>query len=122
MSNPKAIKIIKEFIKQRDWEQFHDPKNLAISLNLESSEVLELFQWTKDNEINKNKVTNLKDELADVYYWLLLLADHYDIDIDDALEEKIKKNEKKYPIDKSKEALKSIQNLTNVCSQILSIQ
>ena len=91
MSNPKAIKIIKEFIKQRDWEQFHDPKNLAISLNLESSEVLELFQWTKDNEINKNKVTNLKDELADVYYWLLLLADHYDIDIEDALEEKIKK-------------------------------
>ena len=102
MSNPKAIKIIKEFIKQRDWEQFHDPKNLAISLSLESSEVLELFQWTKDNEINKNKVTNLKDELADVYYWLLLLADHYDIDIDEALEEKIKKNEKKYPIDKSK--------------------
>ena len=102
MSNPKAIKIIKEFIKQRDGEQFHDPKNLAISLSLESSEVLELFQWTKDNEINKNKVTNLKDELADVYYWLLLLADHYDIDIDDALEEKIKKNEKKYPIDKSK--------------------
>mgnify|MGYP001321932475 FL=1 len=102
MSNPKAIKTIKEFIKQRDWEQFHDPKNLAISLSLESSEVLELFQWTKDNEINKNKVTNLKDELADVYYWLLLLADHYDIDIDDALEEKIKKNEKKYPIDKSK--------------------
>ena len=102
MSNPKAIKIIKEFIKQRDWEQFHDPKNLAISLSLESSEVLELFQWTKDNEINKNKVTNLKDELADVYYWLLLLSDHYDIDIEDALEEKIKKNEKKYPIDKSK--------------------
>tara|TARA_B100000497_G_C7380928_1_gene244035 strand:- start:131 stop:469 length:339 start_codon:yes stop_codon:yes gene_type:complete len=102
MSNPKAIKIIKEFIKQRDWEQFHDPKNLAISLNLESSEVLELFQWTKDNEINKNRVTNLKDELADVYYWLLLLADHYDIDIEKALEEKIKKNEKKYPIDKSK--------------------
>ena len=67
MSNPKAIEIIL-FIKQRDWEQFHDPKNLAISLNLESSEVLELFQWTKDNEINKNKITNLKDELADVYY------------------------------------------------------
>ena len=95
MSNPKAIKIIKEFINQRDWEQFHDPKNLAISLNLESSEVLELFQWTKDNEINKNKVTNLKDELADVYYWLLLLADHYDIDIEDALEEKDKEKRKK---------------------------
>jgi len=102
MSNPKTIEIIKEFIKQRDWEQFHDPKNLAISLNLEASEVLELFQWTKDNEINKNKITNLTDELADVYYWLLLLADYYDINIESALEEKIKKNEKKYPIDKSK--------------------
>ena len=102
MSNPKAIKIIKEFIKQRDWEQFHDPKNLAISLNLESSEVLELFQWTKDNEINKNKVENLKDELADVYYWLLLLADYYKIDIEKSLEEKLLKNEKKYPIEKSK--------------------
>ena len=102
MSNPKAIKIIKEFIKQRDWEKFHDPKNLALSLNLESSEVLELFQWTKDNEININKITNLKDELADVYYWLLLLADHYEIDIEKALEEKMKKNEEKYPIDKSK--------------------
>jgi len=102
MSNPKTIEIIKEFIKQRDWEQFHDPKNLAISLNLESSEVLELFQWTKDNEINKNRVTNLKDELADVYYWLLLLADHYEIDIEKALEEKMKKIEEKYPIDKSK--------------------
>tara|TARA_Y100000741_G_scaffold251829_1_gene193732 strand:- start:1500 stop:1838 length:339 start_codon:yes stop_codon:yes gene_type:complete len=102
MSNPKTIEIIKEFIKQRDWEQFHDPKNLAISLNLEASEVLELFQWTKDNEINKNKITNLSDELADVYYWLLLLADYYDINIESALEEKIKKNEKKYPVDKSK--------------------
>ena len=102
MSNSKPIEIIKEFIKQRDWEQFHDPKNLAISLNLESSEVLELFQWTKDNEINKNKITNLKDELADVYYWLLLLADQYEIDIEKALEEKMKKNEEKYPIDKSK--------------------
>ena len=102
MSNPKTIEIIKEFIKQRDWEQFHDPKNLAISLNLEASEVLELFQWTKDNEINKNKITNLTDELADVYYWLLLLADYYDINIESALEEKIKKNEKKYPVDKSK--------------------
>ena len=102
MSNPKTIEIIKEFIKQRDWEQFHDPKNLAISLNLEASEVLELFQWTKDNEINKNKITNLSDELADVYYWLLLLADYYDINIESALKEKIKKNEKKYPVDKSK--------------------
>jgi NTP pyrophosphatase (non-canonical NTP hydrolase) len=101
-NNKESLEKIEQFIKERDWSQFHDPKNLAISLNLEAAEVLELFQWTKNNEINKNKMANLKDELADVYYWLLLLADHYDIDIESALEEKIKKNEKKYPIDKSK--------------------
>lgn len=102
MSELKAIDTIKNFIQQRDWEQFHDPKNLAISLNLEASEVLELFQWTKDNDINKEKMSNLTDELADVYYWLLLLADYFDIDLESALSEKMKKNEYKYPIDKSK--------------------
>tara|TARA_X000001036_G_C20587254_1_gene769263 strand:- start:904 stop:1242 length:339 start_codon:yes stop_codon:yes gene_type:complete len=102
MSELKAIDTIKNFIQQRDWEQFHDPKNLAISLNLEASEVLELFQWTKDNDINKEKMSNLTDELADVYYWLLLLADYFDIDIETALSEKMKQNEDKYPIDKSK--------------------
>ena len=102
MSELKAIDKIKNFIQQRDWEQFHDPKNLAISLNLEASEVLELFQWTKDNDINKEKMSDLTDELADVYYWLLLLADYFDIDIETALSEKMKKNEDKYPIDKSK--------------------
>jgi len=102
MSEPKPIEVIKEFIKERDWEQFHDPKNLAISLNLESAEILELFQWTKNNEINNNRIDDLSDEIADVYYWLLLLADHYEIDIEKALREKIKKNNKKYPIEKSK--------------------
>ena len=102
MNNSDLIKKIKNFINERDWSQFHDPKNLAISLNLESTEVLELFQWTKDNEINPAKLDNLKDELADVYYWLLLLADYYKIDIEKSLEEKLVKNEKNYPIEKSK--------------------
>ena len=102
MNKKESLEKIKQFIDDRDWSQFHDPKNLAISLNLEAAEILELFQWTKDNEIDPTKLNNLKDELADVYYWLLLLADYYKIDIEKSLEEKLLKNEKKYPIEKSK--------------------
>ena len=85
MAKDDSLKQIKQFIKDRDWDKFHDPKNLAISLNLETAEVLELFQWTKDNNINPEKRDSLNDELADVYYWLLLLADYYKIDLDDNL-------------------------------------
>ena len=101
MAKDDSLKQIKQFIKDRDWEQFHDPKNLAISLNLETAEVLELFQWTKDNNINPEKRDSLNDELADVYYWLLLLADYYKIDLDDSLQKKLKKNAENYPINKS---------------------
>lgn len=93
---------IKQFCAERDWSQFHDPKNLAISLQLEASEVLELFQWTKDNHIRKEKESELPDELADVFYWVMMLANHYDVDLLKALEEKMDKNEEKYPVDKSK--------------------
>ena len=55
MSKDESLIKIKKFVEERQWEQFHDPKNLAISLNLEASEVLELFQWTKNNDINKDK-------------------------------------------------------------------
>tara|TARA_B100001287_G_C22493770_1_gene440228 strand:- start:240 stop:575 length:336 start_codon:yes stop_codon:yes gene_type:complete len=101
MAKDDSLKQIKQFIKDRDWEQFHDPKNLAISLNLETAEVLELFQWTKENNINPEKIDSLDDELADVYYWLLLLADYYKIDLDDSLQKKLKKNAENYPINKS---------------------
>ena len=102
MSKDESLIKIKKFVEERQWEQFHDPKNLAISLNLEASEVLELFQWTKNNDINKDKLGELKDEIADVYYWLLLLADHFGINLDEALDSKILKNIEKYPVDKSK--------------------
>ena len=60
-------KILK-FQKERDWKQFHSPKNLAISLSIEASEVLELFQWTKDNKLPEDKRKALEEEIADVYY------------------------------------------------------
>ena len=95
-------KRIKQFCIDRDWSQFHDPKNLAISLQLETSEVLELFQWTKDNQAKVGRGEEMKEELADVLYWLFMLANHYEIDLLTALEEKMNKNEAKYPIDKAK--------------------
>jgi NTP pyrophosphatase (non-canonical NTP hydrolase) len=96
------LKKIKEFSKNRDWSQFHDPKNLALSLLLESSEVLELYQWSKDNQLNERRAHKIKDELADVFYWLIMLSNYYDIDLLEALNSKMLENEKKYPIEKSK--------------------
>ena len=93
---------IKTFCDERDWSQFHDPKNLAISLQLEASEVLELFQWTKDNQLKKGGEEKITDELADVFYWVLMLANHYKLDLVDALDKKMIKNAEKYPIDKAK--------------------
>jgi NTP pyrophosphatase (non-canonical NTP hydrolase) len=98
----KILKDILTFRKERDWEQFHLPKNLAISLVLEANEVLELFQWTKDHKLPENSKQDLKEELTDTYYWLLLLAHEHGIDLEQALEEKMQKNAKKYPVSLAK--------------------
>lgn len=98
----KSLKQIIKFRDQRDWKKFHEPKNLAISLCLEASEVLELFQWTKDNKLPKESVSELKKELADTYYWLILLSHEFGIDLETALKEKMIENEKKYPIQLAK--------------------
>ncbi len=97
-----TVERIKKFCEERDWSQFHDPKNLAISLQLESAEVLELFQWTKNNEIKSGKESEISDELADVMYWLIMLANHYNVDLLDAMNKKMQKNEAKYPVEKAK--------------------
>lgn len=97
-------KII-DFRNARDWQQFHNPKDLALSLVLESSEVLEHFQWKNLEEIDryvKGAKTEIGEELADVLYWVLLMSHDLDIDIAKALEDKIKKNESRYPVAKSK--------------------
>lgn len=94
-------KILK-FQKERDWKQFHSPKNLAISLSIEATEILELFQWTKDNNLPEDKRIELKEELADVYYYLLLLAYESGMDIKKTFKEKMTLNEKRYPVDKAK--------------------
>jgi NTP pyrophosphatase (non-canonical NTP hydrolase) len=98
-------KKILDFRDKRDWRQFHNPKDLALSLVLEASEVLEHFQWKNGPELEKyiNSNKNLiAEELADVLYWVLLMSKDLDINILQALDDKLKINEEKYPIEKSK--------------------
>ena len=96
---------ILEFVKERDWEQFHNPKDTAISLSLEAAEVLEHFQWKTPEEIKKYLETNkddIADELIDVLYWVLLMSYYFKIDLDPAFERKMAKNREKYPVEKVK--------------------
>jgi len=88
-----------KFRNERDWEQFHNPKDLAIALNIESAELLELFLWKTPDEANIEKI---KEELADIFAYALLLAEKYKLDVNQIVQEKIKLNNQKYPIDKSK--------------------
>lgn len=93
------------FRDARDWKQFHNPKDVAISLVLEATELLEHFQWKSADEMQKHvvdKKTEVSEELADVLYWVLLLANDLKIDVSEALEQKMDINEAKYPQDKAK--------------------
>lgn len=96
---------LREFHQERDWKQFHNPKDLAISLSLEAAEVLELFQWKSPEEIAEFTVTGkseLSEELADVFNWVLVLSDDLDIDIIEAAKEKLEHNKLKYPVEKAR--------------------
>jgi len=98
-------KRIIAFRNARDWKQFHNPKDVALSLVLEATEVMEHFQWKDKEEIEKYVETNkdeIGEELADVLYWVLLMSHDLRIDVLDALEKKILKNEEKYPVEKAK--------------------
>jgi len=101
----RLTKKIIGFREARDWKQFHNPKDLALSLVLEATEVLEHFQWKNADEVELYSKTNKDDigeELADVLYWVILMSHDLDIDIIEALNNKLKKNAEKYPVSKSK--------------------
>ncbi|MEQ9168744.1 MAG: nucleotide pyrophosphohydrolase [Fulvivirga sp.] len=97
-----------EFRNERDWEQFHNPKDLAIALNIEAGELLENFLWKPHADANKEKV---KEELADVLAYSFLIAEKYGFDIKEILLEKIKKNAEKYPVEKAKGTAKKYNEL-----------
>lgn len=101
----KLIEKIIAFRDARDWKQFHNPKDLAISLMLEAAEVVEHFQWKNAEEMAKHVKEHkgeVAEELADTLYWVLLLGHDLDIDLAEAFEKKMEKNEKKYPVEKAK--------------------
>lgn len=102
------IKKLIDFRNERDWEQFHNPKDLAIALNVEAGELLELFLWKNADEANKEKV---KEELADIFAYAFLLTEKYQLDVKDIVLQKIKKNGEKYPVDKSKGNAKKYNEL-----------
>ncbi len=98
-------KMVIKFRDARDWKQFHNPKDIALSLVLEAGEVLEHFQWKNgeeiDNHISEHK-EDIADELADVFSYLLIMSNDLKIDIAKALQNKTEKNNKKYPVEKAK--------------------
>lgn len=94
---------LREFAAARDWDQFHSPKNLAIALSVEAAELLEHFQWTPEAEsttLNRDQHAKVREEVADVFLYLVRLADKLGIDLMSAAADKIKLNSAKYPIEK----------------------
>ena len=93
---------IKLFCEERDWDQFHNPKDLAISISLEAAELLEVFQWSGSDTLCEQKKDKIKEELADVINYCVLMADVCGLDMDEIGQEKIKINNEKYPVKKAK--------------------
>tara|TARA_Y100000591_G_scaffold1504_1_gene1296 strand:- start:1566 stop:1913 length:348 start_codon:yes stop_codon:yes gene_type:complete len=98
-------KRLRKFATDRDWEKFHSPKNLTMALSVEVAELVEIFQWSNSGGLdeieNPDIRKNIEEELADIFIYLLKISDKLNIDIEQSIHQKIEKNEKKYPIDKS---------------------
>ena len=93
-----VLQRLRQFRDARDWKQFHNPKDLALALSIEASELLEVFLWKRPEEADEEKV---REELADVLAYALQLADTYGFDVREIVFDKIQKNERKYPMEKS---------------------
>ena len=96
---------IRKFIQERDWEQFHSPKNLAMALSIEAAEIMEHFQWKTTDEsrqLDEETFNEVKDEIGDTFVYLLRLCDELNIDPIKAANDKMVKNAAKYPVEKAK--------------------
>ena len=101
MISKETTEIVKKFRDDRNWRQFHNPKDLAISISLEAAELLEIFQWSADDLECTEKLEHLKEELADVLCYSILLADRCGLDLDEIIQKKMQKNAEKYPVEKA---------------------
>lgn len=100
--NQNTVDMILKFRDDRDWKQFHNPKDLAISISLEAAELLEIFQWSGTDVVCADKKNKVAEELADVLVYCTLMADACELDIDEIVQKKMEQNNKKYPVEKAK--------------------
>ena len=110
----KYEKVINELIKfrdERDWQQFHDSKNLALAISIEAAALNELFLWKRGDDVENIKIDRIKEELADILSFSFLLAEKHNLDIFEIILDKIKSNNEKYPIDKAKGTAKKYNEL-----------
>lgn len=110
-SYKEIIQLLIQFRNDRDWEQFHDSKNLALALFLEAAELNELFLWKKESESDDVDMNRLREELADVLAYAFLLAEKHNLDILEIMREKIKRNAQKYPVEKARGTAKKYTEL-----------
>ena len=96
-----TINEVLKFRDDRNWKQFHNPKDLAISISLEAAELLEVFQWSGQDVTCDKKTDKIKEELADVVNYCILMADACNLDLDEIVKEKVKRNNEKYPVNKA---------------------
>lgn len=96
MGNDELLRALREFVSERNWQQFHTPENLAKSISIEAAELLELYQWSEPSDVSE-----VQDELADVITYCILLADKYDLDFEETVLQKLEKTRAKYPVEKS---------------------
>ena len=102
MDLKKINQKIKNFVKERDWDQFHLPKNLSMALSVEASELVEIFQWLKESDFKKVNKEKVADEIADILFYLLRISQKMNINIEKSFYAKLKKNVIKYPVSLSK--------------------
>ncbi|MGX7244402.1 nucleotide pyrophosphohydrolase [Enterococcus quebecensis] len=98
----KLTEKINQFRDAREWRQFHNPKDLAISISLEASELLENFQWNTSEEAKMKSIENIEQELADVFIYSLMLASDLELNVEKIINDKLELNAQKYPIEKSR--------------------
>ena len=96
------LSLLEKFRDERDWGQFHDSKNLALALSIEAAELNELFLWKKESESEAVDRERLREELADVFAYAIMLAGRHGLDVSEIVKEKIEKNARKYPVEQSK--------------------
>ena len=106
-----TIDEVLKFRDDRNWKQFHNPKDLAISISLEAAELLEVFQWSAADTVWVDKKDKIREELADVLNYCILMADVCDLDMDEIIVEKIRKNNEKYPVEKARNSAKKYDEL-----------